>query len=1140
MAQDLSLAVPKDEQGVKSKKQNFFTHLHLHTPWSLLDGFCRIDDMITLAKEFGMDSIGVSEHGNCHSHVEFYTKCKEAGIKPILGMEGYITPNKLWKKQEFSNPCYKKLNSYGYRTKQELQDHGAEEVEIVEAFNSEGYTVATAKAIGLTFSAIATHAVEDLFKWRPRVAHLLMIAKTQEGYTNLLKISSIAQLEGMYYKPRADYALIKQYGKGIIATSSCLGGEIPQLIIKGKHRVAKNLTRFYQSCFDEFYFELQPSAIPEQHVVNEVLKEWSNEMGIPLIATSDAHMLRPEELPIHKALTLIGKHEDDSDISVYEHCYFKNAEEMMVAGNIPREALENTWKIAQSCNVEIETGNLKLPVFDVPEGYSFDTYLSQVANQGLFNLALRKNINVETYQERMLYELSVIKEKGLSAYFLIVWDMIRFARSKEILVGPGRGSAAGSLVCYLLRITNIDPIKYGLLFARMLNPERKSLPDIDLDLDYQRRHEVIEYVVKKYGIQNVAQIGTFGTLSTKAAFKDIGRGLGIDHNIINEMNKLIPTLFGKVYTIDEALDEVEALRGYELQYPKLFELARQVEMLPRSQSIHACGLVISPVPIFEMAPLLRGKEGEVVTQYDGPTLEKLGLLKMDLLGLKNLSVISIARDLVHQRTGLWINVDEMEPDDPRVFETIRQGFTDGLFQIESDGMKKMFKALNKIDFETLIAGISLYRPGPMASIPEYIERANGYKEVEYLSTEIEFITSLTYGIIIYQEQCMKISTEMGGYTQGESDSFRKAIGKKVQEDLDKALVELSKRMREKGYTKELTDKICDLIRPFAAYGFNRSHACAYAMVAYLTAFFKTYYPAEFLAGLLTVFGDNEDKVSNYITEAKRMNIKISPPSLNLSGLGFNLEEDNTLRFGLLSIKGLGEGVIPHLLSNRPFTNLEDLIERIPKRNLNKKVLEVLAMSGALDDICIEDNRMQILTKIYQIRKDKIDISSDIIEGFDHKAKLEKEKELLGLYVSGHPLDGYATPTNWDYLADNTVFDTAGVITSFKEIPTKNGSKMAFLNMDTLEGNKRIILFPNEYLTIEGQLDKDLIIKVTLTKKYDARYDDRSFIVKKITIPKRVNKVVLDKAKAQRIIDLEDNTIPNDDSQTMVNLLNQIH
>lgn len=1110
LTQDSSLAVAEriSEQGVK------FTHLHLHTPWSLLDGFCRIDDMIELAKQFGMDSIGVSEHGNCHSHIEFYTKCKAAGIKPVLGCEVYTTPHRTWKKTEFSNPCFKKYKSYGYRSKQEMELHGAEEVPLTPGSTEEDAMDDTkAKSLGLVWSAIPTRAVEKLFKWRPKVGHLLLIAKNNEGYSNLLKISSIAHLEGMYYKPRSDYKLLKRYGKGIIATTACIGSEVNQLIRLGKHKLAKNLIRFLEGCFDELYLELQPSDLPEQKVVNEVLKVWSVEMNLPLVATSDAHMLRPEEKPIHKALTMIGKAEDDSDISVYEHCYFKNAQEML-DGGMPREALDNAWKIAQKCNVEIETGNLKLPIFDVPKGYDLDSYLSQKASEGLFDLALRKDINIEEYQTRMLYELSVIKEKGLSGYFLIVWDLIRFARSKSILVGPGRGSAAGSLVCYLLRITNIDPIKYKLLFERMLNPERKSMPDIDIDLDYQRRHEVIDYVTNKYGAQNVAQIGTFGTLSTKAAFKDIGRGLGIDHNIINDMNKLIPSLFGQVYTIDQALEEVKELKEYERQYPELFALARKVLELPRTTSIHACGVVISPVPIFDIAPLMVGKEGEVVTQYDGPTLEKLGLLKMDFLGLKNLSVISIARELAEKNHGVKINIDDMEPDDMRVFETVRSGHTDGLFQIESDGMKKMFKSMNKMDYESLIAGISLYRPGPMAYIPEYCDRANGYKEVEYKLPELKDILENTFGIAVYQEQIMQMTQAVGGYSAGEADGFRKAIGKKSQEVMDTELPKLHTAILSCGFSKEVADEVIKLIEPFVGYGFNRSHAAAYAFVAYLTAYFKSYYPTEFMAALLTVFADKEDKVRNYIGEGKRMGIKVLPPDINLSGLGFNMEGENALRFGLYSIKGLGDAAIDHVLEARPFASLEDLIQRVPKKNLNKKSLESLAFSGALDNLANDDNRMNIMFTIHKIRGDKkVDLTEEVAK-FDHKAKLEKEKELLGLFIGGHPLDGYAEPVAWDYISNGSKFDAAGVITSFKELTTKREEKMAFVNIETLEGIKRIVLFPEAYKTVEGQLDKDLIIKVNLLKKYDSFRDENSFIVNKITIPKRVNKAVLDRMAAQ--------------------------
>lgn len=1025
-----------------------FTHLHLHTPWSLLDGFCRIDDLIKLAKEFGMDAIGISDHGNCHGHVEFYTKCKAAGIKPVLAMEGYISPNRFWRKPEYDKR-------------------------------------------------------PDFWKWRPSIAHLLLIAKNNEGYKNLLRLSSLGYLEGFYYKPRIDYELIKKYGKGIIATTSCLGGEVPQLIRRGKYKLAKNIIRFYQSCFDELYFEIQPSEMPEQILVNEVLKEWSREMGIPLVATSDAHMLRPEERPIHAALTAIGKNQDASDISVYEHCYFMNSEEMLEKG-MPEEALRNAYEISQKCNVELELGNVKLPKFDVPDGFDFDTYLAHLCNRALLELALEKNINIEKYQHRLNYELEVVKQKGLSAYFLIVWDYIKFAKDNGILVGPGRGSAAGALISYLLGITNLDPIKYNLLFERFLNPERSALPDIDVDYDFERRQEVIDYVTEKYGAENVAQIGTFTTLSTKACFKDVARALGIDHNLINEMNKLIPVHQGKVASIDEALEEVPELREWEQRFPELFKLARKVQQLPRSASIHACGVVITPEPIAQNAPLMRGKDGEIVTQYDGPTLEQLGYLKFDFLGLKNLTVIDLARKLVKQRYGIDIDPNKLEPEDPRVFETIRYGFTDGLFQIESEGMKKMFRGLYKVDFESLIAGLALYRPGPMDWIPEYQARANGQKEVEYLSPELEEITKDTFGILIYQEQIMRLSQVLAGYTPGESDSLRKGIGKKKTELVEAELSKLTNRMMERGYSKDFCEKVCDLIRPFAAYGFNRSHSAAYAILTYQTAFFKTYYPLEFMAALLTVFATDEDKVKNYIKECKRMGIKVLPPDINLSDKGFKIEDDS-IRFGLASIKGLGDAVVEAILDHRPFNSLSEIVERVPKRQLNKKSLKVLSLSGALDGLGWDlKNRMDILQYLYHLRGDKEDLYQEI-ESFTDKKKLEYEKELLGLYVSGHPLEGYAQPVFWDGLADYQKVETAGRILSFREITTKSGEPMAFLTVDTLEGPKEMVIFSKAYKEVQGQLEQGLIIKIRVYLKYDPRYDKRSIIIDKISVPKRINK-----------------------------------
>lgn len=1046
-----------------------FAHLHLHTPWSLLDGFCRIEDMILLAIEYGMTSIGVSEHGNCHSHVEFYEKCIIAGIKPVLGCEVYITPNRFWKKEEYSS-------------------------------HKENFWINKKEDTG----------------WRPNMAHLLLIAKNNEGYQNLLEMTSRAYLEGFYFKPRTDYELIKKYGKGIIATTSCLGGEVPQLIRQGKYRAAKNIIRFYQECFDELYLEVQPSTMPEQILVNNVLMAWSKELDIPLVGTSDAHMLHKEEKSIHAALTVIGKSEDTSDISVYEHCYFMSAKEMLEF-KIPEEALRNAQDIADRCNVTLEMGVTKYPKFDVPGGYTFDTYLARLANEALFDMALTKSIDIKKYQQRLRYELKIVQDKKISAYFLIVWDFVKFAKDNGILTGPGRGSAAGSLISYLLKITNIDPIKYDLMFERFINPERMSFPDIDMDFSYTRRHEVIEYLNKKYGAENVAQIGTFGTLSSKAALKDIGRGLGIDHHLINEMNKLIPVSQGKVLPIKDCLEQVPEIKEWERQYPKLFELAQKVESLPRTSSVHACGVLISDESIAASIPVSRSKEGGMVTQYEGPVLEKIGYIKFDILGLKNLSVIDIARDLVQKNHGVAVNVDNLEPTDPKVYELIRSGNTLGIFQIESEGMAKVFNGLNKVDFESLIAGISLYRPGPMAFIPQYQARANGSEDVSYAHPDFAKVLGNTFGILVYQEQLMRLSQVFGGFSEGESDTLRKATGKKSQAVMDKVLPELHARILSMGYAQDIADSIIKLVEPWVGYGFNRSHAASYAYIAYQTAYFKTYYPAEFFASLLTVFSDDQDKVIKYIANAKDMGISVLPPDVNHSGTGFTIEERD-LRFGLASIKGLGTSVLDYIAENRPFSSLEYIVQNVPKKSMNKKAIEVLSLTGAFDGLPIyinpdddnnikRPNRMELFQIILRMRGDKVDLEEEI-KAFTFKAMLEKEQELLGIYISGHPLDDVCPPLNWNTVSNFDEFETAGIVTSFKEIKTKKGDAMAFVNLDTAGGNERAVLFPMQFAKLDVKLQHGLILKMKIQKKYDAARDEVSYIVDRVQVPKRINKSIL--------------------------------
>ncbi|WP_431146707.1 DNA polymerase III subunit alpha [Bacillus cereus] len=1157
-----------------------FAHLHLHTPeGSLLDGFCRIDPMIKLAQEFGMDSIGVSDHGTCFAHIQFYKKCKAAGIHPVLGMEGYIAPRKQWKKADFDRINY---TDVAYRTKEELAKLESEEYVAFEKKQRDSFTKGkTTKPEHIEFLAklyekdpVAFDALKKstrwylsgkqddkqkrLFGWSPRIAHLLMIAKNNEGYKNLIKLTTIGSIEGFYGKPRFDYGDIKKYGKGIIATSSCLGGTIPQLIRRGKFRVAKNHIKFYKKCFDEFYLEIQPSTMQEQILVNNILIEWSKELDVPLVATSDAHMLRPEDRPVHKAITSInkGKDEDESDIDVYEHCVFYSAEEMLAMG-MPEEALINAYNIAHSCHVDLDESSIKYPEFEVPDDFDFDSYLAHISNKGLMEKIAEGNFvgknfykMYRKYKRRLDYELEVIKNKNISAYMLIVWDYINFAKRNDILVGPGRGSAAGSLVAYVTGITNLDPIRYNLLFERFINPERPGFPDIDTDFDYLRRHEVIEYVTKKYGADNVAQIATFGTLSTKSALKDIGRALGIDHNEINEVNKYIPSHQGKVMPISEALEEIKEVQAYAKKYPRLFELALEVESMPRTQGIHACGMLITAEPITNEVALVRGKGGESVAAYDGPTLEAKGYIKFDFLGLKNLSVIELCRRMVEERHGHLIDVDNLIPEDKLTFEKIREGETAGLFQIESDGMRKMFMGMNSVNFDDLVAGVALYRPGPMEKIPGYVARKNGHEEVPSIHPIYDEITAVTYGFLVYQEQVMEISKKMAGYSMGEADVLRKAVGKKKQEILDPALEELYSRMIAKGIPMDVAQKACDDIRPFAGYGFNLSHAACYAFISYQTAYLKANYPIEYMAALLQVFYTEEEKVVKLVKVTRDMGIEVLPPDINKSESGFIIDGESTIRFGLGSIKGLGEATLEAILEERkprmapavrdadgletvisieeaaeieatpdleivvgsvevggPFTSAQDVINRIPKKNFNKKAIESLCYSGAFDGLAegLFNNRFEYLAHMFDVRGEKPD--AELIEQitkYTDRSKFEKEREVLGLYVSGHVLDRLAEPTDWEGLDDAT-HTTMVSLTEARVIRTKKGDNMAFLRVDTLEGERSLTLFPSHYEQVKEGLVPGMLMKVGIKGQMNWQRNQKDFIINSITIPKKINK-----------------------------------
>lgn len=1133
-------------------------HMHLHTPdGSLLDGFARIDKLMALAKEMGMPAVGVSEHGTMASHFKFDEEARKAGIKPIFGMEAYMAPNHKWKKADYEQSTVlsrtiemedgetKSVPRLYYLTDDEVEaggytvitdirskDHAKAALaryneELLIRAHEEDETLSASQAkkrvsslksantrSGIRCCVKEVDPVRRLFEWRSRRNHLMLVAKDNAGYKNLLALNALAHLEGKYVKPQIDYHMIRRHGKGLIGFSACLGSDISQAILKGRIRLARNLIRFYAKYLDEFYLEIQPSKQEEQHIVNAQLIAFSEELGLPLICTSDVHMLTPAEKRIHAALTTIGKNkdEDSEETSVYDSCYFMSTEEILGRG-IPWEAVLNTMRVAAKCDVSLEDTDIKYPEFDVPQGYDFDSYLGNLSSDGLFHrlMDLPYEVDIEAYIQRLEYELEVIKEKKIAAYFVIVWDYINFARDNDILVGPGRGSGAGSLVLYALGITDLDPIKYELLFERFLNPERPGFPDVDSDFDYQRRDEIIAYVSQKYGRERVAQIGTYSTLSTKAVLKDVGRALGIDHELINELNKHVPIHQGKAMELSEALDIIPELQRFQERYPDLFDLSLQVQSMPRSAGKHACGVLISPTDISHSIPLMADKEGNPLTQYDGPVLEINGFIKFDFLGLKNLSVLKIASELVEENHGVKIDPQKLPYDDPKVFEKIQSGDTYGLFQIESSGMQEMFRGLNTVDFESVIAGLSLYRPGPMAFIPDYQSRANGTTEVEYFHPDAERLVGKTFGIMIYQEQLMEIAGVFGGYSMAERDLLRKACGKKSQAVMDKVLPELKARIIENGYDEEVGDHVVRLIEPFVGYGFNRSHAAAYAALTYQTAYFKTYYPVEFFTALLTVFHDKDEKIITYTQNAKQNGITILPPDINESMADFIIQ-DGAIRYGLSGIKGLGEASYNMLMDMRPFESADDLVARVQKKFLNKKAIESLSLSGALDSFFPkETNRYRIYDKMLRMRGDFDNGLDDEIKGFNHKVKLDLERKYLKVYLSGHPLDGITVPVEWDSLTSGDTIRSSGVVDAIRVIITKKGQKeMAFVTLNFLEGPQEVVIFPDMWADYRDQIRKEMVLKVKLEAKYSPIYDRMSLILQDVRIPIRINKHLLPK------------------------------
>ena len=959
-----------------------FAHLHVHTEYSLLDGSNKIKEYVEKIKALGMTAGAITDHGVMYGVIDFYKAAREAGINPVLGCEVYVAP--------------------GSRLDREMV-HG-----------------------------------ED------RYYHLVLLAENNTGYSNLMKIVSKGFVEGYYYKPRVDMEVLEKYHEGIIALSACLAGEVQRNLVRGMYEEAKEVAYRYERCFGKgnFFLELQDHGIPEQKLVNQQLLRMSQETGIELVATNDVHYTNAEDAEPHDILLCLqtGKKLADEDRMRYEggQYYVKSEEEMKLLFPYALQALENTQKIADRCHVEIEFGHTKVPHFEVPEGYDSWTYLNKLCHEGLDK---RYGADAPKYLQKLDDELAVIKNMGYVDYFLIVWDFIHYAREHDIMVGPGRGSAAGSLVSYTTGITDIDPVRYNLIFERFLNPERVSMPDIDVDFCFERRQEVIDYVVEKYGKDCVTQIVTFGTLAARGVIRDVGRVMDLPYNFVDTIAKAIPNELG--ITIDKALMMNPELRGmYESDesVKKLIDMSTRLEGLPRHTSMHAAGVVISQKPMDEYVPLSRASDGTITTQFTMTTIEELGLLKMDFLGLRTLTVIQNAVRLAEKSSGKKIDMNAIDYNDKKVLDSLGTGKTDGVFQLESAGMKNFMKELKPQSLEDVIAGISLYRPGPMDFIPAYIKGKDHPESITYDCPELEPILAPTYGCIVYQEQVMQIVRDLAGYTWGRSDLVRRAMSKKkgkVMEQERKNFVygnpeENVPGCIARGIDEKVANKIYDNMIDFAKYAFNKSHAAAYAVVAYQTAYLKYYYPVEFMAALMTSVLDNTSKVSEYIYTCRQMGIAILPADINDGVGGFSVS-GQAIRYGLSAIKSIGRPVIDAIVEERkirgPFTTLKDFITRLSGREVNKRTIENFIKAGALDGL--EGNRRQkmmiygsLLDALNQEKKttmagqmtlfdiapeeDKAEYEIKLpnVEEYDKEVLLGFEKEVLGIYISGHPLEEY--------------------------------------------------------------------------------------------------------------------------------------
>jgi len=1045
-----------------------FTHLHVHSHYSLLDGLPKIDLLLDYAKELGMDSIALTDHGVLYGAIEFYKKAKERGIKPIIGCEVYT-------------------------------------------------------------------AYERLDQKRPNIDdkryHLILLAKNEIGYKNLVKIVTKAHLDGFYYKPRVDDHLLRKHSEGLIAMSACLAGRIPRLIVAKKFELAEELALKYQEIFgkDNFYLEIQDNPnIPEQKIVNETLIAMSKKYGIPLVATNDSHYLRLEDSEAQDILMLIntGAKATDADrLSVKSYdLSLRSSDDMIETFKHIPEAIENTRKIANACNLELELGITKLPKYEVPNGKTPDIYLKELSKKGL-EKRYGKNPSKEVI-ERLDYELSVIKETGFASYFLIIQDLVNWAKSQRIVVGPGRGSAAGSIVSYLINVTNVDPIKNELLFERFLNPERISMPDIDLDFTDRRRDEVIRYVAEKYGKDKVAQIITFGTMAARAVIRDVGRALEYEYSYCDRLAKMIPLGFTLSDTL-EKIDEFRDLYETDEQARRLIDLGKKLEGVARHASTHACGVVVSDKPLTDIIPLQRSTQNEenVITQYDMHSVESMGLLKMDFLGLKNLTIIEDALSRIYVlRDKLKIDIENIPLDDKLTIKLFQKANTTSVFQLESDGMKRYLKELKPTEFEDIVAMVALYRPGPMQFIPEYIDRKHGKKEVTYLHPKLKPILKKTQGICIYQEQLMQIARDISGFSLSEADVLRKAVGKKIAKLLHEQELKFIDGAIHNKVDKKVAIKLWQWILPFAQYGFNRSHSAAYATIAYQTAYLKANFPVEFMAAVLTSEKTDVERIAFLIDECKRMKIEVLPPNINESLKNFTVvPKKNKIRFGLLAIKNVGENIIDVITEERKngkFESIGDFLKRVNSRNLNRRSMDSLIKSGAFDEFSERNELLHNIDRLLEWSKehqknkingqaglfDTTNFNNDVIlestQPASNQERLKWEKDLLGLYVTSHPLEDYreALKDTFDLSKLKSAFThqkvrIGGIISTVKKIITKTGKPMLFVKLEGLTSKTEIVVFPGVIEKNPTAFEEDKI--VFINGKVDHRNNEPKVIAYEI-------------------------------------------